>query len=250
MNTFRKNLSKSLLLTFFLALILVTGCTKEDTITPELTSNDIIIEEQPMTMLSKFSTSFGVTKITPQKENLNSVKLKISGINTRINNSNFNANGQILEFNKLDNNIYELKNKVSKSTIKIDRNSQKVYYFLNNKFVELNDNIVDNLSKEQNLDITYLVVIYNELTDRELSREEVVTDIATNAVNETCYFTSWSLRESRQFSEYMANEQAREFLSTHSDCHAIGTVDSSCAFGSNHICVASVTMECNGASCN
>ena len=220
----------------FLVGLFLLSCSHDDTFDLKI-QNELVIRDNSF-IISDLSYKFGLESVQ-SRPTRGVVRIETSGRPIMLNGISFNEFTDPFTLSYTKNGAFKLEDSYSSELII----SESDAYF-NGQYIS--DDYLDRLDQSEINRIMAFMVLYEELTNKALVREDKRNRTAVNG--EECGFAASSIRVTRSYAEYKAQEFAQEFLDEHEDCQAIGQ-DTSCLFGSNHFCISSIAIVCDGATC-
>lgn len=222
----------------FAIMLFVLSCNHDESLDLKV-QNELVCRDNPFS-ISETSSRFG----------LESVSSDVTSQGVRIITSSRPIVMNGVSFNEFAESFVLSYTKDGSKRLSNDNNSEFVINELEAYYNGelLSDTYLESLSQLEVNRIIAMLVLYEELTNKEIRRSDRRNRSAVNG--EECGFAASSIRFTRSYAEYRAAAFAEKFLDEHDDCKAIGEQDTSCLFGSDHYCISSIAIVCDGATCN
>ncbi|MRM83262.1 hypothetical protein D1003_05400 [Riemerella anatipestifer] len=204
------------------------------------------LKEQSLRSLSPFSINFNIKRINIDK--INNRRYKVSSLRAAgrrgnpeiVENTNVSLEDNLVVFSTaMFSNLYSIKKDVIKGTLFFNNGKEEV---------EVTNEFIDTVKGNDAYVLKRLIALYIELYDTSIRKMGGIETMRL-AEQKACAEFESSIGFTSSAAAYRARYDAVQFINDgHGDCKIIGT-DVSCVTDS-HICFATVTMACNGATCN
>lgn len=230
----------------YLTMFCLNSCRndQQNIIQPE--AEKYLLNETSLKSLSPFSINFKVTQIDIDKINENDFILIQHIKNGKYGKSELKET----TFLTIENSKVTLKTNFFSNEYSIvkDLKANTLIFKKNNISANVTESLINNLNENDGYALKRLLALYIELYDNTQKKLGFSETQASTARLACAQFES-SIGFTGSAAAYRAGYDAQMYIMDgHSDCKMIG-VDVSCVTD-RHVCLATVTMACNGATCN
>lgn len=225
--------------------LVFTSCQNDTNEVLEPRMENYTLKKQNLSSLSPFSINFNIRQINIDKLSNEQYEVSTFRATGKYGGSEIIENTDIL----LDNNFVTFSTKMFSNlyTIKKDVIKNELYFNNGTENLKVTNEFINAVKGNDAYALKRLMALYIELYDSSIKKMGNETDKL--ARTKACAEFESNIGFTSSAAAYRAKYDAEEFIADgHGDCRIIGT-DVSCVTDS-HVCFATTTMACSGATCN